>query len=477
MRALDGTGHAKRLARGRSRGARRGPLAAALTALLMLGCLLGLAATASAAPLDSSAEALLARLALQQSELTAAAGAAADIFGSSVAISGDTALVGAPLHDTAGAADAGAAYVFVRSAGSWTQQAKLTAADGAAHDSFGYSVALSGDTALVGASRHDTAGLADAGAAYVFTRSGGSWTQQAQLTAGAAGDIFGGSVALSGETALVGAVRHDSGGAADAGAAYVFTRSAGSWTQQALLIADAGAAGDMFGNSVALSGETALVGARFHDTVGKADAGAAYVFTRSGDSWTLQPTLIAADGSADDQFGYSVALSGAEALVGARFHDTGGQAEAGAAYVFTRSAGSWTPQQTLTAAAGSAGDSFGTSVALSGATALVGAPTHDNAGQADAGAAYIFLSVPAITKLLPASGKRGALVTISGSGFGAARGANSVKFGTRKCTTYLSWSAAQIKCRVPATAKIGKVKVTVTTAAAVSNAKSFTVKR
>ena len=366
MRALDGTGHAKRLARGRSRGARRGPLAAALTALLMLGCLLGLAATASAAPLDSSAEALLARLALQQSELTAAAGAAADIFGSSVAISGDTALVGAPLHDTAGAADAGAAYVFVRSAGSWTQQAKLTAADGAAHDSFGYSVALSGDTALVGASRHDTAGLADAGAAYVFTRSGGSWTQQAQLTAGAAGDIFGGSVALSGETALVGAVRHDSGGAADAGAAYVFTRSAGSWTQQAQLIAADAAAADWFGGSVAVSGDTALVGAYGRDTPGQADAGAAYIFTRSAGSWTQQALLIADAGAAGDMFGNSVALSGETALVGARFHDTVGQADAGAAYVFTRSGGSWMQQAKLTAADGAALDSFGYSVALSG---------------------------------------------------------------------------------------------------------------
>ena len=167
-----------------------GSLTAALAAFLMLCCFLGAVAPAGAASDQDSAQALLTRLALQQNELTAAAGAPNAWFGYSVALCEETALVGAPHHDTPGQTAAGAAYVFTRSGGSWTQQAMLTAADGAAGDHFSHSVALFGETALIGAPRHEVAGQADAGAAYVFTRSGGSWTQQAMLTAadGAAGD-------------------------------------------------------------------------------------------------------------------------------------------------------------------------------------------------------------------------------------------------------------------------------------------------
>ena len=280
MRAADG----KDLTQGpggrrRSR-PRRGPLAAALLGIALLCCLFVAAAPAGAAAADVPAEALLAQLALQQAELTAGDGAANDYFGFSVAISGETALIGAPYRDIAGQADAGAVYVFTRSGGVWTQQQMLSAAAGAAGDRFGYAVALSGETALVGAPYRDTAGQADAGAAYVFTRSGGAWTPQQMLSAGdgAAGDSFGISVALSGETALVGAPWYESAGPANAGGAYILTRSAGSWTQQQMLSAADGAADDSFGYAVALSGETALASALGHDTAGLADTGAAYVF-------------------------------------------------------------------------------------------------------------------------------------------------------------------------------------------------------
>jgi len=263
-------------------------------------------------------------------------------------------------------------------------------------------------------------------------------------------------------------------GERSAGAAYVFTRSAVAWTQQAELTAAGGAGFDQLGASVALSGETALVGAPWHNTVGKPGVGAAYVFTRSAVAWTQQAELSAAGAGAFDQVGASVALSGETALVGAPYHNTASKVHTGAAYVFTRFGGSWTARDRLIGAA--AGDDFGVSVALSGAAALVGAPEHDSAGMANAGAAYIFLSLPAITKLLPASGKRGAFVTISGTDFGAARGTSSVKFGAKKCAQYVSWSATRIKCRVPAQAKYGAVNVTVTTTAGKSNAKRFTVK-
>ena len=532
MRALDGTGLVKRVAGGRPGGARRGPLVAALLGVTLLCCLFGLTATASAASPAFSEQALLARLALRQAVLAADDGATDDYFGDSVALSGDTALVGAASAGTPRRANTGAAYVFTRSGGLWTQQAKLIADDGATADWFGSSVALDGDTALIGAPGHN--------AAYVFTRSGGVWTQEAELSSdGATGEFFGSSVAVSGNTALVGAPQRDIARQAGAGAAYVFTRR-GVWTQQAELTAGDSAALDRFGWSVAVSGETALIGAPGHTSARHIAAGAAYVFARSGAVWTQQAELTAADGATDDWFGSSVALSG-EALIGAPYHDVAGHASGGAAYIFLCSGGVWAQQAELTAANGATGDQFGSSVALgggtalvgaeecdvagresvgaayafvpsggvwtqqaeltagddegttadffgasvalSGATALVGAPWHDTAGKIWAGVAYVFLldaepqPTPAIVKLKPASGKRGDTVTISGTGFGVARGHGFVKFGATKCITYLSWSDTRIKCKAPAAAKFGKVNVTVTTVGGASNAMSFTVKR
>ena len=191
--------------------------------------------------------------------------AAVDCFGTSVSISGDTALVGAYQDDDAGS-DTGSAYVFVRSGDTWTQQAKLTASDAAAGDFFGYSVSVSGDTAIIGALRDDDAG-SGSGSAYVFVRSGTTWTQQQKLTASdAAGeDQFGISVSIDGDTALVGAYDDDDAGAMS-GSAYVFVRSGDTWTQQQKLTASDAAAGDFFSYSVSVSGDTALVGAT-HDHV------------------------------------------------------------------------------------------------------------------------------------------------------------------------------------------------------------------
>ena len=336
----------------------------------------------------------------QQQELTASDGAAFDFFGTSVALSsdGNTALVGARTKTVGGNSAQGAAYVFTRSSGSWTQQQELTASDGAANDAFGASVALSsdGNTALVGAYGKTVGGNSFQGAAYVFTRLSGSWTQQQELTAsdGAANDAFGFSVALSsdGNTALVGAYVKTVGGNSFQGAAYVFTRLSGSWTQQQELTASDGATFDLFGSSVALSsdGNTALVGAVSKTIGGNSAQGAAYVFTRSSGSWTQQQELTASDGAVSDTFGSSVALSsdGNTALVGASNKTVGGNSAQGAAYVFTRSSGSWTQQQELTASDGATGDLFGVSVALSsdGNTALVGAYEKNSAQ----GAAYVF---------------------------------------------------------------------------------------
>ena len=329
---------------------------------------------------------------VQQAKLTASDGAADDCFGSSVALSGDTALVGAVYDEIGTNARQGSAYVFVRSGTTWTQQAKLTASDGAWDDDFGVSVALSGDTALVGAYLDDVGANKDQGSTYVFTRNGTIWTQQAQLTAsdGAEYDAFGEAVALSGDTALVGAGENTIDANASQGAAYVFTRSGTTWTQQAQLIASDGAAEDYFGGSVALSGDTALVVASNDDVGANADQGSAYVFTRSGMTWTQQAKLIALDGAASDNFGRSVALSGDTALVGADSDTVGANTDQGSAYVFTRNGTTWTQQSQLTASDGAAGDNFGVSVALSGDTALVGAYWDDVGANTNQGAAYFY---------------------------------------------------------------------------------------
>ncbi|MCZ7683466.1 MAG: FG-GAP repeat protein [Sandaracinaceae bacterium] len=204
-----------------------------------------------------------------------------------------------------------------------TEQAKLEASDGAANDQLGWSVALDGDTALVAAVHDDTSGGTDAGSAYVFVRSGTAWTQQAKLEAsdGAASDYFGISVALDGDTALVGARADDTSGGTNAGSAYVFVRSGTTWTAQTKLEASDGAAGDAFGYSVALDGDSALVGAPYDDTSRGTNAGSAYLFVRSGTTWTRQARLEAGDGAAEDRFGISVALDGDTALAGAEYGD------------------------------------------------------------------------------------------------------------------------------------------------------------
>jgi hypothetical protein len=343
---------------------------------------------------------------VQQAELTASDGAAGDQFGFSIALSGDgnTAVVGAFGHTVNGNVYQGAAYVFTNSGGNWSQQAELSASDGAAGDWFGDSVALSGDgnTAVLGASGHAVNGNQIQGAAYVFTNSAGSWSQQAELTAsdGVYDDEFGISVALSsdGNTALVGALFHTVNGNTNyQGAAYVFTNSAGSWSQQQELTASDGAGGDLFGNSVTLSsdGNTALVGAYAHTVNGNRYQGAGYVFTNSAGSWSQQQELTASDGAESDYFGNSVALSsdGNTALVGAYAHTVNGNRYQGAGYVFTNSAGSWSQQAELTASDGVYDDEFGISVALSsdGNTALVGALFHTVNGNTNyQGAAYVF---------------------------------------------------------------------------------------
>jgi hypothetical protein len=334
----------------------------------------------------------------QQQKLLASDGAVVDRFGSSVAISGETVVVGAALDTGAAGFGQGSAYVFVRNGGGWNQQQKLEASDAESNDQFGFSVAISGETVVVGAPFDAGAAGDRQGSAYVFVRSGGVWSQQQKLEASDAGavDVFGWSVAISGETIVVGAPSRDDAAGLDQGAAYVFVRSGGVWRQQQKLEASDAATGAFFGFPVAISGETVVVGAPFHDDAAGADQGAAYVFVRSGGVWSQQQKLLASDAGAVDVFGASVAISGETIVVSAPVNDDGAIIFQGAAYVFVRSGGIWSQQQKLLASDAGSNDQFGFWVAISGETVVVGAPFRDDAAGADQGAAYIFVRSGAV---------------------------------------------------------------------------------
>ncbi|WP_166404942.1 hypothetical protein [Desulfonema ishimotonii] len=342
-----------------------------------------------------------------QTKLTASDGTTGDHFGYSVSVSGDTAVVGAYFHDTSSNLNQGAAYVFEKSGTGWTdmiETAKLTASDGAAYDYFGYSVSISGDTAVVGAYGHNTNGNWEQGAAYVFEKPGTGWgdmTQTAKLIAsdGAADDYFGFSVSVSGDTAVVGADGHDTDGNSDQGAAYVFEKSGTGWSdmaETAKLTASDGAAIDRFGISVSVSGDTAVVGAYGHDTDGKSEQGAAYVFEKPGTDWgdmTQTAKLTASDGAESDYFGCSVSVSGDTAVVGTDGHETDGNSFQGAAYVFEKPGTGWddmTQTAKLTASDGGEDNYFGGSVSVSDDTVVVGAYGHNTSGNWAQGAAYVF---------------------------------------------------------------------------------------
>jgi hypothetical protein len=327
-------------------------------------------------------------------KLIASDGESSDYLGYSVAVDGDTAVVGVYGDDDLGS-ESGAAYIFTRdSSGVWSQQQKLTASDGAADDRFGWSVAVDGDTVVIGKESWDFF-APPPGAAYVFTRdSAGVWSEQQKLTAydGEAGDYFGQSVALSLDTIVIGAAGDDDVGT-NAGSAYVYTRdSAGLWSLQQKLTANFGADNDSFGNSLDLDGDTTVIGTSgyYFDSDGIAiQSGAAYAFTRdSSGVWTEQE-LSPNVNVETEWYGKAVAVSGDSIVVGA-YGDNQVDLGAGATYLFTRdSAGLWSLQQKLVASDGAAYDKFGFSVDMDGGNLVVGAYTDDDNGT-DAGSVYLF---------------------------------------------------------------------------------------
>jgi len=253
----------------------------------------------------------------EDAKLTASDAAVNDLFGASVSVSGDVTVVGAPLDDCAAGDFCGAAYVYrfnPGAPGQWVQEAKLTASDAAEGDLFSGSVAISGNVAVVGALYHDCTAGPDCGAAYVYRFNGSAWLEEQRVTASdaGAGDHFGQSVSVSGDVAVVGAPFD--------GSVYLYRFNGSTWVQEAKL-ANPDAQFDLFGGSVSVSGNVAVVGAGRDDCAAGYGCGSAYVYRFSGSAWTQQAKLTASDAADSDGFGSSVSVSGNVALVGAFFDD------------------------------------------------------------------------------------------------------------------------------------------------------------
>ncbi len=326
-----------------------------------------------------------------QAKLTASDAVAFSWFGASISQDGNTLVIGSP-----GSPTGGAVYVFIRTGSTWSQQAKLTGNDNRLGSVFGEAVSINGDTILVGDQLgNDQTGTRN-GCAYVFVRNGTSWNQQAKLTVVEAVSPmdhfglarFGEAVSVSGDTAIIGTPGSDIGGP-NFGAAYVFVRNGGAWNQQTRLIANDSIIDTGLGISVSQIGDTVVIGAAYQNSSG----GAAYIFSRDGNTWSQQSRLTASDGVVGDFFGGSVSFSGDTIVVGAGSKNS----SLGAAYVFTRNDMAWIQQARLTASDGVAGDHFGNSVSVSGDTVVIGAGP-DNLGGAqkdgkNGAGAYVYRNI------------------------------------------------------------------------------------
>ena len=375
-----------------------------------------------------------------------------DDFGYAVSLSGDRALIGARLHD-AQDNDAGAAYIFDFDGNNWIETAQLTASDGAASDNFGSDLSLLGGRALIGSYNDDDQGTGS-GSAYVFDFDGNLWNESVKLTAsgGAAGDSFGQSLSLAPDRALISAYLNDNQGinsgvayvfdfdgtnwqetiqfsASDgtshdwfgnrllvgaygdddfgnnSGSAYFFELDSNVWVQNSKVVGNDGAANDQFGFALSVSGDRALVGA-YQDSDFGYQSGSVYVFEYNGFNWDRTAKLTASDASSDQWFGYAVSLQGDQALIGAA-RDDEMIYNSGAAYVFEFDGSYWTETAKLMAADAAHADNLGSAVSLSGNRALVGAHLNDDQGS-NSGSAYLYeydgVSWQEMIKLLPSDG-------------------------------------------------------------------------
>ncbi|MBL4810429.1 MAG: FG-GAP repeat protein [Phycisphaerales bacterium] len=321
-------------------------------------------------------------------KLLASDGATADSFGNSVSVSGDVAVIGAR-YDGDNGDFSGSAYVYRFDGTNWVEESKLLASDGAEFDGFGWSVSVSGEVAVIGAYWNDDNG-SNSGSAYVYRYDGTNWVEESKLLAsdGARDDYFGHSVSVSGNVAVIGAYGdddNDNGGAS--GSAYVYRYDGTNWVEESKLLASDAAAGDSFGRSVSVSGEVAVIGAYGNDDNGTS-SGSAYVYRFDGTNWVEESKLLASDAATNDYFGWSVSVSGEIAVIGAPGDDDNG-AWSGSAYVYRFDGTNWVEESKLLASDGTVNDEFGRSVSVSGDVAVIGA-WRDGDNGFDSGSAYVY---------------------------------------------------------------------------------------
>ncbi len=319
-----------------------------------------------------------------ETKLVASDAAESDLFGRSVSISGDTVIVGAQLDDDAGTSS-GSAYIYKFDGTNWIET-KLVASDAAGRDQFGFSVSISGDTAIVGSNLDDDGGTSS-GSAYIYKFDGANWIETKLVASDAAeSDLFGQSVSVSDDTAIVGSYLDDDGGT-DSGSAYIYKFDGTNWIETKLVASDA-ASNNLFGRSVSVSGDTAIVGSSGDDS----SSGSAYIYKFDGANWN-ETKLVASDAAGNDQFGFSVSISGDTAIVGSFLDDDAGT-DSGSAYIYKFDGTNWNETK-LVASDAAGSDQFGRSVSISDDTTIVGSQLDDDAGT-DSGSAYVFSLNPGI---------------------------------------------------------------------------------
>jgi len=324
-------------------------------------------------------------------------------YGASMNDAGDVVIIGAPNDDGTGPGDSGAAYIFTNSGGVWTETVKLAPSDPEASSYFGWATSINsaGDVVIVSAFYDDGIGVADSGAAYIFSNSGGSWSQVTKLVPSdpEASAIFGYRVSMNaaGNVVIVSAYNDDGIGVSNSGAAYIFSNSGGSWSQVTKLVPSDPEASAAFGISVSMNaaGDVALIGSNADDGTGAAaDSGAAYIFSNSGGSWTQTTKLVPSDPQLYASFGNSVSLNdaGNVAIIGAPLDEGTGVLYSGAAYIFSNSGGSWSQVTKLLPSDPENSAQFGIELSINAAgnVAIISAKGYDGTVPSDSGAVYIF---------------------------------------------------------------------------------------
>ena len=327
----------------------------------------------------------------EEEKLVASSGDESDLFGYSTHIYGNFAIVGAPYEDHSDQKeDAGAAYIFHFDGTTWGEQQRLTASDSAEDDQYGWSVSIADSIAAVGTTWDDNY----TGGVYIYRHDGSSWIEEAKLTASdaAEGQRFGGSIDISENRIIVGA-RFDTELGSNAGAAYIFEYDGSTWTEDTKITASDGTFQDVFGNDVAISDDLAIVGASSRTGAIGIQAGAAYIFRRNAGQWSEEAMLLADDASPASSFGNSVAIEGNRAVIAA-YNEDEVATNGGAIYVFNHDGVSWSQESKLNPAELATGDNYGNSVAIDSNIVVVGAPSIDQDTTANVGAVYVYELTP-----------------------------------------------------------------------------------